>query len=254
MTDIVHCLNAIVEACPRQGLRFMADTIVAILVDVLVPDKGNQVVAPFLALVVSPLLIRCPEEVLRLFEYACNTRGPEVAAALQRLEAGAADPHVTRPPCERLLASFLGLWLDKFDSIASKGMRKMASLGLCALLKLDVPCVVPRFGEIVTHVAAVWAEVEQGPDADTLGLSFANAGAGPRDDFIPVSVDLEEAEGETARRQALYSESPVVALLIKDYFQECMRQSRNCETLVQAAGGSGSEDGSIAKMLDELLI
>ena len=254
MTDIVHCLNAIVEACPRQGLRFMADTIVAILVDVLGPDKGNQVVAPFLALVVSPLLIRCPEEVLRLFEYACNTRGPEVAAALQRLEAGAADPHVTRPPCERLLASFLGLWLDKFDSIASKGMRKMASLGLCALLKLDVPCVVPRFGEIVTHVAAVWAEVEQGPDADTLGLSFANAGAGPRDDFIPVSVDLEEAEGETARRQALYSESPVVALIIKDYFQECMRQSRNCETLVQAAGGSGSEDGSIAKMLDELLI
>jgi len=251
MTDIVHCLNTIVHACPQQGLRVMADTIVAIMIDVLSPEKANQVVAPFLALVISPLFIRSPEDLLRLFEYACNTRGPEVAAVLQRWEAGAVDPRVTQPPCERLLASFMDLWLDKFDSIASKGMRKMAALGLCASLKLDVPCVVPRFREILAHVAAVWAEVEHGPDADTLGLSFANAGTGPRDDFVPVSVDLEEAEGETARRRALFSDSPVVALLIKDYFQECIRQAPNGEALMQAVGNS--EDGSFAKMLEELL-
>ena len=251
MTDIVHCLNAIVQACPRQGLRFMADTIVAIVIDVLDPEKSNQIVAPFLALVIAPLAIRSPVELLQLFEYACNTRGPEVAAALQRQEAGAVDTHVTWRPFERLFARFMDLWLDKFDSIASKGMRKMAALGLCALLKLDVPYVAPRFGEIVTHVTAVWAEVERGPDADSLGLSFANAGTGPRDDFIPVSVDLEEAEGETARRLALFLDSPIVKLRVKDYFQECMRQSPKGEALVQAAGHF--EDVSITTMLDELL-
>jgi len=258
LTDIVHCLDAIVQACPRQGLGFLADTIVAIVLDVLDPERGNQVIAPFLSLVVSRLAIRSPDELLRLFDYACTTRGPDVAAAVERHERAVTRATTTTTAVSngtmggtidgtRLFSCLLDVWLDKFDSIASKGRRKLAALGLSAVLKLDVPCVAPRFGEIITHIAAVWVEVEQGPDADTLALSFPIAGTGPRDDFIPVSVDLEEAEGETARRQAIFAESPVVALGIKEHFQQCMHQA----TLMHAA--FETLDGSTRKMLDDLM-
>lgn len=263
ITDIIHCLDVIIQMCPQQGIHILADTITALMIDVLNPERGNQVVAPFLAFVVSRMAIRSPEELMQLFEYACNARGHEVFIAIQRCEAAivstadaadhvanscAAGRDLTRPPCERLLACFLDLWLDKFDSIASKGMRKMAALGLCAMLKLDLPCLKPRFGEIVTHVAAVWAELEQGPNVDSLGLSYSVAGTGPRDDFIPVSVDLEEAEGETARRQACFARSPIATLRIKESFQESMRLHGQ---VLMHPGGQLNEE--IAKMLDELL-
>jgi hypothetical protein len=140
--------------------------------------------------------------------------------------------------------------MDKFDSIASKGMRKLAALGLSAVLKLNLSCVPPRFGEILTHVAAVWAEVEQGPDADRMALSYPIAGAGPRDDLIPVSVDLDEAEGEAARRQALFVDSPVAALLVKEHFQQCMALAPRGEALRHAAAGL---DAPSRIMLEDLL-
>ena len=273
LTDIVFCLDVIVQMCPRQGLSFLADTIVAIVLDVLDPERGNQVIAPFLSLVVSRLAIRSPEDLTQLFEYACTTRGPDVAAAIERhgratgsvVSAGLADDTMNGTVgangisgingtndalSVRLFACLLDLWLDKFDSIASGGMRKLAALGLSALLKLHAPFVAPRFGEIVVCIAAVCVEVEQGPDSDSLALSFPVAGTGPRDDFVPVSVDLEEAEGETARREALFAESPIVRLGIKEHFQQCMHQAAHSDALRHAAVRL---DEPTRKMLDDLL-
>jgi hypothetical protein len=225
LSDIVQCLDTIVQACPRHGLSCLADAIVGFTLDVLNPQRGNQVVAPFLALIISRVTIKNPIDLLQLIDYACRTRTADVQAALDCQRTTDSPVFEAGISCEeKLFARILDLWIDKFDSIAPKGMRKLAALGLCSLLKLNKPVIAQRFAEILSNVSAVYTELEHGENIDAMSLSFSVAGIGPRDDMIAVSVDLEEAEGESARRQALFDKSPISTLSIKESFRSCISQ------------------------------
>lgn len=225
MIDVVSCLDIIFQACPKYGLQCMVGSMTALVLDIFDKNKGVIVIAPVLVLLSRISIALGPHQIQMLFDYACQSNRKKVADILDANAASYAFiPNASA--CERLFACFLDLWLRQFDGIGQTGMRKIAALGLCSILQISIPGLLDRLGDIISHVTGVWFEVE-GPEAepDSMALSFPIAGMGPRDDLIPVSVDLEEAEGELSRRKALFEQSPIATLKIATYFRESMSKA-----------------------------
>ena len=224
MVDVIACVDTIVQACPRYGVQCMAGSFSALLILIQQEKTGNVVISPFI-IVLCRVALQSPDQIVQLFQYTCHMHEQQVVEILNR-KLNSHQIYQDALPYERLLACFLDLWTDKFDGIGQTGMRKMAALGLSSFLTMKIPSVVHRCGEIVSHILSVWFELE-GPEAeiDPISLSFPIAGMGPKDDFIPVSVDLEEAEGEPSRRQALFKKSPITEFNIGKHFRCCMLQA-----------------------------
>lgn len=223
MIDVILCLDTIIQACPMYGVQCMADTIVKILLNIADPSKGAIVIAPFLVLM-SRIALRSLEQFSLLFDFACRQYPSDIVAMMERSTSNACKEEYSGP--QKLFLSFLDLWLDKFDGIGQAGMRKIAALGLCSVIRMNNMGVMNRFADILSHITGVWLELEdRDAEVDSIALSFPIAGMGPRDDFIPVSVDLEEAEGEPARRQRIFDDGPIVKLKIKRYLQECVHEA-----------------------------
>ena len=224
MVDVLACIDTIVQACPRLGVQCMAETLSALLVDIFKEERGIVVIVPF-TIILCRLVLQSPDQIIQLFKYTCQVREQGVLEILNtKLEVH--QSYTNASPHERLLACYLDLWTDTFDGIGQTGMRKIAALGLSSFLTLKIPTVVNRCSEMISHIISVWFELE-GPDAeiDPISLSFPIAGMGPKDDFIPVSVDLEEAEGESFRRQVLFTRSPITTLKIGQHFRDNMMQA-----------------------------
>lgn len=225
MIDVVSCLDVIFQACPKYGLQCIVGSIAALVLDIFDKNKGVIVIAPVLVLLSRISIAHGPNQIQLLFEYACQSNREKVEAILDT-NAAAYTSIPNASACDRLFACFLDLWVRQFDGIGQTGMRKIAALGLCSILQASIPGLLERLGDIVSHVTGVWFEVE-GPEAepDPMALSFPIAGMGPRDDLVPVSVDLEEAEGELSRRKALFEQSPIVTLKIASYFRESLSKA-----------------------------
>eukprot|EP00889_Picochlorum_renovo_P006610 jgi/Picre1/33640/NNA_001120.t1 len=202
MIDVVSCLDVIFQACPKYGLQCIVGSIAALVLDIFDKNKGVIVIAPVLVLLSRISIAHGPNQIQLLFEYACQSNREKVAAILDTNAAAYASiPNAS--DCDRLFACFLDLWLRQFDGIGQTGMRKIAALGLCSILQASIPGLLERLGDIVSHVT----------------------GMGPRDDLVPVSVDLEEAEGELSRRKVLFEQSPIVTLKIASYFRESLSKA-----------------------------
>lgn len=250
MVDVIACLDTIIQACPRLGVQCVAGTLALLLIDIFKDEKGIVVVAPVITLICR-ITIKSSDQIAQLFQYACQTNETQVIDILNR-KAETHHSHQSSLLHERLLACFLDLWLCRFDGIGQTGMRKIAALGLSSFLSMNVPIVTLRSNEMISHIISVWYELE-GPEAETdpISLSFPIAGTGPRDDFIPVSVDLEEAEGESLRRQALFNQGPIVILKLGRHFQECMAKAMTMygELLQRSVQDMGAKEKEMLDMM-----
>jgi hypothetical protein len=251
MIDVILCLDIIIQACPMYGVQCMADTIVKILMDISDPSKSAIVVAPFLVLM-SRISLRSLEQFSLLFDFACQQFSSDTVAMMERSTSNACNEGFAPP--QKLFLSFLDLWLDKFDGIGQAGMRKIAALGLCSAIRLNNMGVMNRFADILSHITGVWLELEdRDADVDSIALSFPIAGTGPRDDFIPVSVDLEEAEGEPTRRQRIFNDGPIVKMSIKSYFQECMKEASAIHGIECLQKAIQNTDPELQQMFDKIM-
>jgi hypothetical protein len=219
MLALLPVLELLVQAFPGEGPALAAPALRALLADLLAGREPAAVVAAALR-VFARLLLHNPPAFLQLFADATPHVAPPAAAAA----ADGADP------AQRLLLSFLDLWLDRVDAIGQAAARKLSALALCALLPAPLPPLLARLDLIAAHVTAVWFEME-GPEAGGgagYGAEYFAAAAAPRDDDIHAAVNSEEAEGEAGRRRALLAADPVPALALAAF----------CKSQLEAAAGA----------------
>lgn len=244
MLCLLPVMDLIVQLFPQDGPALLRPALVALIRLLLSGQEPATVVAHGLGLL-ARVLVQNPQAFLQLFQAA----GAQLGAALPPPGQGE-DPD----PTSRLLLAVLDLWLEKFDSIGQAAARKLSALALCMLLTLPVPQVLLRCEAIAAHVTAVWFELE-GPDAGAgaaFGLDFYSAGTGPKDDDIPVAVDLEEAEGEMGRRRALFERNAVPTLNLSAFCKQQM------EAAAGVHGGALNEalnalDPALGKQLSDML-
>ncbi len=106
------------------------------------------------------LLLLNPQQFVSFFGAAAAAGIQPPASFLaehqQRLQ-GASAP-------EQLLASFLDLWTEQFDSIALTSARKLSALALCCALALPSKAVLLQLDSMLGHITSVWVETERGLD------------------------------------------------------------------------------------------
>eukprot|EP00890_Picochlorum_soloecismus_P003878 jgi/Picsp_1/4491/NSC_06712-R1_armadillo beta-catenin-like repeat-containing protein len=219
MLNILPTLDMIIQACPVYGIRYLG-TILGTLLLILLGNSESVLVAAHSLPIYARIALSEKAQFIELFQYVCQLDQTLTATILERRKnLFISSLHCSQP--EKMFIALLDLWLEKFDSIGPTAARKLAALGLISLLDLHLPGVLERLDEIMSHAIAVWHEIE-GPESEPepMGLSFAVAGVGPRDDHLAVAVDLEEAEGEKCRRRVIFDRSVVNALKLADLMNQ----------------------------------
>jgi hypothetical protein len=219
MLNILPTIDMMIQACPVYGIRCLGTVLGKILLILLRKSESALVVAYSLPMY-ARIAISEKAQFVELFQYVCQLDQTLTATILERNQVlFHSCLHFSQP--EKMFIAFLDLWLEKFDAIGPIAARKLAALGLISLLDLQLPGVLERFDEIISHAIAVWHEIE-GPESEPepLGLSFALAGVGPRDDHLAVAVDLEEAEGENCRRREIFERSIINSLKVGDFMKQ----------------------------------
>lgn len=248
MLEIIPTVDIIMQACPKIGLDSMCQVLLTLVLDIVGGNEPANVVAAALPLLARMSILETSKFV-QLFELCSQSHQTVVTNILLNFPRKVAEFSLT----ENLFVLFLDTWLEKVDSIAQAFPRKLSALGLSSILGLKARGVLERFDEIIANVTSVWFELE-GPEAepDPLGLSFPLAGAGPRDDHIPVAVDLEEAEAEPNRRRELFEKNLILELRISTFFKQKLQEAFQVHgEAVQAA--MNSVDPSIAEQLRLML-
>lgn len=219
MVNILQTLDTMIQACPVYGIRCLGNILSKILLILLGNPESGLVVAYSLP-IYARIAIGEKAQFMALFEYVCQVDQTLTATVLERKgHLFSSFLHCSQP--EKMFIALLDLWLEKFDSIGQTAARKLAALGLVSLLDLHLPGVLKRLDEIISDAIAVWHEIE-GPESEPepMGLSFAVAGVGPRDDHLAIAVDLEEAEGENCRRRVMFDRSVVNTVKLADLMKQ----------------------------------
>lgn len=241
MLYVVPVLDIAMQVYPPHegGFRVFESALHALFLDVLGGKESGMVVAASLGLF-SRVILSSPAVFLQLVQTVSvelisvqhmPQKSEKMDAVLQNI-AGNKQLHAIVDPAHKLLLAYLDVWLEKFDSIGHTAARKLNALALCVLLTIPVPFLQKYFHDIVVHVSAVWFEIE-GPDIDpgsVYGLEFLMGGVGPRDDDIPVSVNLDDAESEAERRKMYYERSAVKTMKLGVFFKQ------QCEAAVGVHG------------------
>ena len=146
-----------------------------------------------------------------------------------------------------LIVATLDVWLKHFGSINQAAGRKLAALSFLALLSFKIDGILKRMEAILGNVAAVWSELEaEGSSAGYFGADFLASSAVPRDDDLPMVVNVEEAEGESERRKRIFNASSIAKMKISQFARQQL------ELLSRTHGDAAIQNALSPPLLEQL--
>jgi hypothetical protein len=205
---VISVMDTIIQVSPTDGPVLLAPALKALLNDVLSGQNAAMVIVATMGLFARIILLNTTG----FFNFFQDFGGQNSSSSgfIPAESQGSV-------PAERLLLATLDVWLDRIDSISLPPARKLSALALCALLATRVPALLTRLDAIVAAVTAVWYELETGNDDGKASLESLYAWTVPRDDDLPLAVNLEDAEGDAVRRRALWDRSPLPHLSVREF-------------------------------------
>jgi hypothetical protein len=209
MLCLLPVIDTILQAFPEQAPTLLAPALGRLLLDIHTGNEPALVVAPSLN-IFGRLLLLNPSAFSQLF----------TASAFEISLPPDAAPSVS-DPMHRLVIATLDLWLERFDAISQAAARKLAALSLLALLPFPAVDLLQRVEGIFAHVTSVWFELEaEESRVGQLGADYLASSVAPRDDDLPLAVNIEDAEGDAARRKALFDASPVATVSLATFARQ----------------------------------
>ncbi|GMH34265.1 hypothetical protein BSKO_02099 [Bryopsis sp. KO-2023] len=134
----------------------------------------------------------------------------------------------------KVFFSFLDLWLEQFDAIASETARKLSAAALSNLLPLPFPGILERLDVIFANLTTVCGELEDGLDNEkkldgfsSYGYDFSSTIGGNSTSMDGAIVLSENAQPEADRKRVLHENDPIntakISTCLKQKLEEAAR-------------------------------
>jgi len=214
-------LDLIVSVAPQAAADVLQPVLHKLLALLLAGQESTLVISNAMV-VYARVLLQNPGAFPLVFQQAAAQ-----GFSAPRKEGSAPPPPGLAPP-DALLWSFIDLWTDSFDGLASTRYRKTCALGLCSLLLLPSPAVLACIDSMLVAVTGVWNEQEGGADGEVraeVGAEYSWAAGDEGIIDISVATASEDAEGEAIRRRALAAADPVNTLKLGPTLRGSLHQA-----------------------------
>lgn len=209
MILVLAVIDTIVALFPEDGVILLAPVLCNLLREIHKPKAAGFVIANSLN-IYGRIMLSNSENFVNIMRLAASH--VSISEEVSRSIANITDP------TERLVISTLDLWLKHFNAVSQAAGRKLGALSLLAFLSFGTEQVIDRNELILGYVIDVWSQLE-GEDGieNHFGVEYLASSAVPKDDDLPLSVNIEEAGGETARRRLLFDSSPIATVRISTF-------------------------------------